>query len=97
MNAMAFCVGTKAACGVPMQVRQCASTPEMWAKVTSPTPLASGANTTYLCVRYRPTSTMPGIAGNYRIPAVVRWRWKPNDETMWVACPAGCCEVYGIT
>jgi hypothetical protein len=40
---------------------------------------------------------MPGIAGNYRIPAVVRWRWKPNDETMWVACPAGCCEVYGIT
>jgi hypothetical protein len=27
------------------------------------------------------------------IPGVVRWRWLLNDETMWVRCLNGCCEV----
>jgi hypothetical protein len=27
------------------------------------------------------------------IPGIVRWRWKWNDETVWIACVQGCCEV----
>jgi len=27
------------------------------------------------------------------IPGVVRWRWATSDETMWVRCLEGCCEV----
>lgn len=26
-------------------------------------------------------------------PPVVRWRWLKDDETMWISCPAGCCQV----
>jgi hypothetical protein len=26
-------------------------------------------------------------------PPVVRWRWEKDDETMWISCPAGCCQV----
>jgi hypothetical protein len=27
------------------------------------------------------------------ISGMARWRWKWTDETVWVACPNGCCEV----
>lgn len=27
------------------------------------------------------------------IPGVVRWRWALDDETMWIRCLQGCCEV----
>ena len=27
------------------------------------------------------------------IPGVVRWRWAIKDETMWIRCLEGCCEV----
>lgn len=27
------------------------------------------------------------------IPGVVRWRWALHDETMWIRCLQGCCEV----
>jgi hypothetical protein len=27
------------------------------------------------------------------IPGIVRWRWKWDDETVWIACVQGCCEV----
>ena len=30
-----------------------------------------------------------------RIPGVVRWRWEINDDTMWIRCLEGCCEVEG--
>lgn len=94
LNSISFCAGNRQGCGVPLRVRSCSSTPEIWAKVTSPIPLASGSSMTYLCVRYRPHSALSGAAAPFDIPAVVRWRWKPNDETMWVRCPAGCCEVF---
>lgn len=28
----------------------------------------------------------------FKIPAVVRWRWKLDDDTYWTHCPSGCCE-----
>ncbi|MCL4213469.1 MAG: hypothetical protein KJZ74_06100 [Gemmatimonadales bacterium] len=41
----------------------------------------------YFCVLYRKHPTA------HAIPAVTRWRWRPDDETIWVSCPGGCCEV----
>lgn len=41
----------------------------------------------YFCVIYRPHPE------HFDVPSVVRWRWRPDDETFWVRCPAGCCEV----
>ena len=32
-------------------------------------------------------STKHGAAG------AVRWRWRENDETAWISCKAGCCDV----
>lgn len=26
-------------------------------------------------------------------PGTVRWRWLDNDQTIWVSCPAGCCQI----
>lgn len=30
---------------------------------------------------------------DFAIPGVVRWRWLPNDEKVWVRCAQGCCEL----
>lgn len=27
------------------------------------------------------------------VPPVARWRWKDDDEEIWVACDAGCCLI----
>ncbi len=43
-----------------------------------------------LCVAYRPNEF------NIQPPSVVRWRWTLRDETIWVSCPAGCCEGNSI-
>ena len=26
-------------------------------------------------------------------PGTVRWRWLDDDQTIWVSCPAGCCQI----
>ena len=41
----------------------------------------------FFCVMYRP------LAGGVQPPGVARWRWKIKDESIWVSCPSGCCEV----
>jgi len=41
---------------------------------------------TITCTEFR---SYPGP----QAPAVVRWRWQKDDETMWISCPVGCCEV----
>ena len=28
------------------------------------------------------------------IPGTARWRWVAKDETSWVRCMFGCCQVY---
>lgn len=40
----------------------------------------------YFCVTRRAHAGMI-------IPGTVRWRWLINDETMWIRCLQGCCEV----
>lgn len=41
----------------------------------------------YFCVLFRKHPA------GFHVPNVVRWRWRADDETIWVSCPAGCCEV----
>ncbi|MBI2796051.1 MAG: hypothetical protein HYX65_05015 [Gemmatimonadetes bacterium] len=43
------------------------------------------------CVKYR------GFKHGFDIPGVVRWRWRADDETIWIRCPVGCCEMDNDT
>lgn len=45
----------------------------------------SNGKTKYFCVVYCQHCNM-------QIPAVTRWRWRLDDEGVWVSCPEGCCE-----
>jgi hypothetical protein len=69
-----------------------------WSKIVSRSGSValSGAGATaappsirYYCVSRRGHEDML----NFHIPGVVRWRWDIKDETMWVRCLEGCCEV----
>lgn len=31
------------------------------------------------------------------VPGTARWRWRVDDETIWIRCDAGCCEIAGDT
>jgi len=53
-----------------------------WAKITAP-----GRKPIYKCVEYW---SNPGGA---LAPGSVRWRFISNDDTIWVTCPHGCCQV----
>lgn len=44
-----------------------------------------GKRTKYYCVTYCQHLGM-------QIPAVTRWRWRVDDEGIWISCPEGCCE-----
>jgi hypothetical protein len=84
-----LCYGARAKCPMtadPARGPQCKATgdPEIWwARIVS-----SGAppSTHYFCVQRREHA-------NVHIPGVVRWRWAVKDETMWIRCLEGCCEV----
>ena len=56
-----------------------------WSRVES----AQGFDTQYYCVVRRGHENVP----NLHIPGIVRWRWAIDDETMWIRCLEGCCEV----
>lgn len=57
--------------------------------------IESSANAArYFCVQYRSHGEHPR---DKTVPPLARWRWLPNDETIWVRCPHGCCEVAVIT
>jgi hypothetical protein len=30
---------------------------------------------------------------NLKVPGTLRWRWLPDDETIWARCLEGCCQV----
>jgi len=72
---------------------KCETNTGWWAKIVSnPLPAMVGGllqSTHYFCVTRRGHESIP----NFHIPGVVRWRWALNDETMWVRCLEGCCEV----
>lgn len=87
LNAIAFCKGTREACGIPADeattVKCTNGADPWWARITS----TSGA-VRHRCVIRR---MHPGVV----IPGIVRWRWAIDDERGWIACPGGCCEVVG--
>jgi hypothetical protein len=67
----------------PAPARPCAPGTEWWARITPPS-----GNARVFCVVRRDHSALPT-----KIPGIVRWRWALNDETMWIRCLQGCCEV----
>ena len=56
-----------------------------WAGIVDP-----GKRVTYRCV-FR---TDHGQSA--RVPGTARWRWIADDETIWVRCPHGCCQVVHL-
>jgi hypothetical protein len=98
MAKVALCYGEKATCiptGAPPGV--CKPAPQTmtglpgdapvahpwWTRVTSP----DGTKVNYFCTGYR------GLPADYKIAGAVRWRWRAKDETIWIPCAQGCCEV----
>lgn len=59
----------------------------VWARIVPPGASPNSPETRYHCVTLREHL---GV----EIPAVVRWRWRADDETIWAYCPSGCCEVH---
>ena len=57
---------------------------QWWGLVTNPQTPPS-----FFCVTRRGHEGIPGL----HIPGIVRWRWAIKDETMWIRCLEGCCEV----
>ena len=55
-----------------------------WSRIVSST-----GRTKYRCTTRR-THGMEGM--DHTPPPTARWRWKINDEGLWTACAAGCCE-----
>lgn len=86
VNRMYLCEGAFKDCpGVPPGTKEpkCPQGADhrWWAKIIS-----AGGDSVYRCVHRR-------IHSGEEIPGAVRWRWKEDDETMWVRCPQGCCTV----
>jgi len=85
-NDIALCFGDVSKCGKLVVPNNCdydsVSVGTWFARVTSPT-----GPTKYFCVKARvlPSGVTPG--------GFVRWRWSVKDETIWIPCPVGCCEV----
>jgi len=86
VNRMYLCEGAFKDCpGVPPGTKEpkCPNGADhrWWAKIIS-----ARGDSVYRCVHRR-------IHSGEEIPGAVRWRWKEDDETMWVRCPQGCCTV----
>lgn len=90
MNRIALCNGSWTEClakdppSTPAPVQpNCAATDGgfWWAKITN-----TLGERHYYCVNRKDHAgiTMPGTA---------RWRWLSNDETIWIDCDQGCCQV----
>lgn len=101
LNVLSLCKGTRNECpGVPAEVR-CSwdngfppgvvgGDRGWWARIVAMSPQGPPADSTlYKCVVRRQHPEVPGRP----VPATVRFRWKPTDETIWVRCSQGCCEV----
>ena len=73
------CGANKPACAVVDSVHG----GRWYAKVTN-----AGERDRLFCVAYRPSPF-----AEVQPPGVVRWRWTLKDETIWISCPSGCCEI----
>jgi hypothetical protein len=47
----------------------------------------------FFCVTRRDHDPYGSMRPHPPIPGIVRWRWALEDETMWIRCLNGCCEV----
>lgn len=84
-NKIFLCYGSARGCRIQVIPKECASSstaPGWWAI----TRLANDS-LRYNCVTWRP------YPGGIDVPGTVRWRWQAEDETNWIKCPSGCCEV----
>ena len=89
-NKVYVCKDTGAACG------DVSSAPGF--KATCPIPQAT---TLYTRVEYRDGSRSPvrrvcrrgHDSMTFQIPGTTRWRWMVGDETTWMRCALGCCEL----
>jgi hypothetical protein len=81
-NLIFLCNGTRAEC-IPSDASQPACTGEgsWWGKIVSTT-----GEIRYSCVAYKDHAGLD-------VPGTVRWRWMVDDETNWIRCPTGCCEL----
>lgn len=91
MNTIALCQGSWTACiatdapaSAPGAAPNCKGTTDgmWWARITN-----TRGDKAYRCVTRRPHVgiTMPGTA---------RWLWSDDDESIWVECDEGCCQVH---
>ena len=90
-NKIYLCYGTAIECHVPGPVPTCPPSADgkWWAKIESPYwlwPFWLSHKATYRCVTQRPHPSV-------KIPGTVRWRWTVDDETGWIRCTNGCCQV----
>lgn len=87
---VSFCKGTRQSCEIPATLPvsvDCPATDTSWfARSVVPHQSLSPPQPFYKCVKYR------AHVHGFDIPPVVRWRWRENDESLWVRCPQGCCE-----
>lgn len=90
LNTISFCRGSRETCqgaGVVPVTSDCPAGSNVWfARSDAPAQSTQQTNPVYKCVKYR-----PHVHG-FDIPAVTRWRWRDDDETLWIRCPQGCCE-----
>jgi hypothetical protein len=90
-NVISLCHGASTACKIAdAKVAACHGTvaTEGWfARITR------AGIVKEFCVMYRAWPTGAGGTVPFTVPGVVRWRWKAKDETVWISCPQGCCEV----
>jgi hypothetical protein len=52
--------------------------------------MIKAADETRLIARVRHERYKPGLTIS---PGTVRWRFWPSDETGWIFCPEGCCQI----
>jgi hypothetical protein len=87
VNSVYFCYGPVDPSGHSpcftgeQKIPTCVNGGDWWARIES-----NPAQPRYFCITRR---THP----NFKIPGVVRWRWTLHDDTMWVRCLDGCCQV----
>ena len=87
VNTVYFCYGPLTSSGhspcfsATQKIPNCPSGGQWWARIE-----ANPAYPQFYCVTRRPHP-------NFKIPGIVRWRWTLHDDTMWVRCLDGCCQV----
>ena len=103
MNRVELCHGKKRDCGVPASLKcyypNLAEDQYWWVRVTSAPP-SFWSNLTGIGLPTWPyvphqkflCAERMGHSGRH-IPGTVRWRWTKYDETIWIRCGEGCCEV----